>query len=84
MFVTYPKSGKSGKPKGLKHETKGIHGASGKEAITDFYGMQGTLALDEEAERMDLYAKVGTGAKERQSEVYETSMPRSRFRSQFP
>lgn len=78
MHDNYPKKGKVGKPKGYSDRT------NLKSKDCDFYGSQGTFAKKPEHERMDLYAKPGTSAAKRQPDPYEVSMPRSRYRSQFP
>lgn len=79
--VGYPKSGKSGKPSGFRTYTKGIQV---KEVTPEFYDAQGSFAKDEEAERMDQYAKPGTSAKARAKENYEYTFPSSRYRSRRP
>jgi hypothetical protein len=54
-----------------------------KNEDVDFYA-QGVFAKDEMAERMDKYAKPGTTAKSRESDMMGTTMPTSRYRSRRP
>ena len=78
MYDSYPKSGMFGKPDKYSDKTKG------KNYDCSFYGSQGKFARKPEHERVDLYAKPGTSAAKRQGDPYEVSLPRSRYRSQFP
>ena len=58
--------------------------AAGKIVETEYYESQLTHALDEEAERVDQYAKPGTSAKKRAGDNWEYSFPTSRYRSRRP
>ena len=49
----------------------------------DFYS-QGVFSKSEELERVNLYAKPGTPAAERQPDPWAVSFPTSRYRSRRP
>jgi hypothetical protein len=67
--------------KGFKSYTKG---SQVKSVESDFRtGFQGTLEKSE-GEKYDQYGKPGTSAKKRQADMFDTSMPTSRYRSRRP
>jgi hypothetical protein len=57
---------------------------AGKVEESEYQDAQLKFAKDEEAERVDQYAKPGTSAKARAGDSYSYSYPTSRYRSRRP
>lgn len=77
----YPKPGKKGKAPKYRGYTMG---SQVKTVETGFYDSQLEFAKNPEAERMNLYAKPGTSASERQPDPFMVTYPISRYKSRRP